>query len=76
MLKHALGLFFTGLVYLLLPTPLLAAQPMTFTSWNMEWLSSTPSARVKESHRNEEDFAKLAMYFQKTNSDVLAFQEV
>ncbi|EPW6409212.1 endonuclease/exonuclease/phosphatase family protein [Vibrio vulnificus] len=76
MLKHALGLFFTGLVYLLLPTPLLAAQPITFTSWNMEWLSSTASARVKESHRNDEDFAKLAMYFQKTNSDVLAFQEV
>ncbi|HAS6347081.1 TPA: endonuclease/exonuclease/phosphatase family protein [Vibrio vulnificus] len=71
---HALFLFFV--TSLLFPMSPVSAQPITVTSWNMEWLSSSPSARVKESQRDDEDFKKLAYYFQTTATDLLAFQEV
>ncbi len=48
----------------------------TFTSWNIEWLSSSPSAKFSESHRSAADVQKLNQHFIKTQSDVLAFQEV
>ncbi len=48
----------------------------TFTTWNIEWLSSTPAQKFEESHRNPDDVEALARHFRLTDSDVLAFQEV
>lgn len=54
----------------------ISAMATTFTSWNIEWLSSSPSAKFSESHRSAADVRKLNQHFIKTQSDVLAFQEV
>ncbi len=54
----------------------ISAIATTFTSWNIEWLSSSPSAKFSESHRSAADVQKLNQHFIKTKSDVLAFQEV
>ncbi|UUM33188.1 endonuclease/exonuclease/phosphatase family protein [Vibrio japonicus] len=48
----------------------------TFTTWNIEWLSSTPSQKFEESQRKPDDVEALARHFRLTNSDVFAFQEV
>lgn len=48
----------------------------TFTTWNIEWLSSAPSAKFEESRRTSADNDALAKHFRLTDSDVLAFQEV
>ncbi|WP_241901367.1 endonuclease/exonuclease/phosphatase family protein [Vibrio sp. 10N.286.49.B3] len=52
------------------------AKEIKVTSWNIEWLTTTPDPRFPASARTEKDFEKLARYFQKINPDVLAFQEV
>lgn len=52
------------------------AQPLNISTWNIEWLTSTPDHNIKQSQRNEQDFEKLNHYFQSLDSDVLAFQEI
>lgn len=76
MLRRVHALFFAAAAYALFPSSVFAAQPITVTSWNLEWLSSSPSSRVAESQRDKGDFETLSRYFQHTESDLLAFQEV
>ncbi|MDF2154502.1 endonuclease/exonuclease/phosphatase family protein [Vibrio sp. CAU 1672] len=47
-------------------------KPLTLTSWNIEWLSVNGGKVSRTLH----DFDKLAMIFDQTQADVLAFQEV
>ncbi len=51
-------------------------EPLNITTWNIEWLSHNSVPKITPSNRSHEDFDKLTTYFDKTNSDVLAFQEV
>lgn len=61
----------------LIHTSTYAATPSTtFTSWNLEWLTLTPSNKIEESHRTSKDFEVLNSHWNKLESDVLAFQEV
>lgn len=53
-----------------------AAGTVHIATWNMQWLSSVPSKQIVESQRQAEDVAKMAFYFQQTQADILAFQEV
>ncbi|GEM76385.1 endonuclease/exonuclease/phosphatase family protein [Vibrio sagamiensis] len=47
-------------------------EPLKFTSWNFEWLSSGKGKVIRDQH----DFTKLSQYMQQLSPDVLAFQEV
>ncbi|WP_226972492.1 MULTISPECIES: endonuclease/exonuclease/phosphatase family protein [Vibrio] len=53
-----------------------AAGTVHISTWNMQWLSSVPTKKMAESQRQAEDVAKMAFYFQQTQADILAFQEV
>lgn len=52
------------------------AQNLKLATWNIEWLSLTPSAKITESQRTEQDLSALNHHFQHVAPDVLAFQEV
>ena len=57
-------------------SPYIAASSLSFTTWNIEWLTTTPSKQFIQSKRTQADFEALAKHFATTNTDVLAFQEV
>ncbi|NGZ14144.1 endonuclease/exonuclease/phosphatase family protein [Vibrio aestuarianus] len=52
------------------------AQSLKLATWNIEWLSLTPSTNIAESQRSEQDFSALQHHFTNFPPDVLAFQEV
>ncbi|PTO84711.1 endonuclease/exonuclease/phosphatase family protein [Vibrio splendidus] len=52
------------------------AEPLTISSWNIEWLSTNEAVNKFSSQRDQADFDKLEEYFQSLNADVVAFQEV
>lgn len=66
------------LVTLLLPIcfSVHAEKTLNFSTWNLEWLSSTPSDKFPQSQRLEKDYAALATHFASMDSDIVAFQEV
>lgn len=68
----------TFLVTLLLPICFSASaeKRINLSTWNIEWLSSAPSERFPQSHRNADDYSTLASHFSQMDTDVLAFQEV
>ncbi|WP_428754332.1 endonuclease/exonuclease/phosphatase family protein [Vibrio cionasavignyae] len=49
---------------------------LTVTSWNIEWLSLTPSNRFEQSKRTDADFQALSRHLKQVSPDILAFQEV
>ncbi|MFA0673365.1 metal-dependent hydrolase, partial [Vibrio sp. 10N.222.51.A6] len=51
-------------------------EPLTISSWNIEWLSTNEAVNKFSDQRDQADFDKLEQYFQSLNSDVVAFQEV
>ena len=57
-------------------SPYATASSLSFTTWNIEWLTTTPSKQFIQSKRTQADFDALAKHFASTNTDVLAFQEV
>ena len=56
--------------------PVVSAQSLTYSTWNLEWLSSQPSRQFASSQRVDSDYQALKRYFEQIDSDVLAFQEV
>ncbi|WP_114786231.1 endonuclease/exonuclease/phosphatase family protein [Vibrio tetraodonis] len=52
------------------------ASSLSVTTWNIEWLTTTPSKQFIESKRTQADFDALANHFATTDTDILAFQEV
>ncbi|MFA0347453.1 endonuclease/exonuclease/phosphatase family protein [Vibrio sp. 10N.222.55.C6] len=52
------------------------AEPLTISSWNIEWLSTNEAVNKFSDKRDQADFDKLATYFQSLDADVVAFQEV
>ncbi|MFM2644375.1 endonuclease/exonuclease/phosphatase family protein [Vibrio chagasii] len=52
------------------------AEPLTISSWNIEWLSTNEAVNKFSDKRDQADFDKLGTYFQSLNADVVAFQEV
>ncbi|CAH6904653.1 Metal-dependent hydrolase [Vibrio chagasii] len=52
------------------------AEPLTISSWNIEWLSTNEAVNKFSNKRDQADFDKLEEYFQSLNADVVAFQEV
>lgn len=52
------------------------AQPISITTWNIEWLTLNPDAPDDKGKRSEADFQALSRHFQRFRPDVLAFQEV
>lgn len=48
----------------------------SFTTWNLEWLSSTPVSKFSASMRDDVDYNALHNHSDKMNSDIIAFQEV
>ncbi|WP_419153477.1 endonuclease/exonuclease/phosphatase family protein [Vibrio maritimus] len=48
----------------------------TIMTWNIEWLTTTPSKKFPTSYRTQEDFSALKTQFMQTSPDILAFQEV
>ena len=52
------------------------AEPLTISSWNIEWLSTNEAVNKFSDKREQADFDKLGTYFQSLNADVVAFQEV
>ncbi|NOH96946.1 endonuclease/exonuclease/phosphatase family protein [Vibrio sp. 99-70-13A1] len=53
-----------------------SATPLTVSTWNIEWLTTKTSNQLSIPQRTQEDKSKLSEYFNKLNSDVVAFQEV
>ncbi|WP_299688981.1 endonuclease/exonuclease/phosphatase family protein [uncultured Vibrio sp.] len=52
------------------------AEPLSISSWNIEWLSTNEAVNKFSSKRNQSDFDMLQRYFQSLDADVVAFQEV
>lgn len=52
------------------------AEPLTISSWDIEWLSTNEAVNKFSDKRDQADFDKLEEYFQSLNADVVAFQEV
>ena len=52
------------------------AEPLTISSWNIEWLSTNEAVNKFSAQRDQADFDKLEEYFQSLDADVVAFQEV
>lgn len=61
---------------LVLPFDVLADSSLTLSTWNIEWLSSSPSDQFVQSQRTTGDYLALEEHFSLMKSDVLAFQEV
>ncbi len=73
--KHLVTTLLAGIS--LFPTLSIAqGKSLTLMSWNLEWLTTTPSAKFKTSFRSEDDFHALNLHFKSVNPDILAFQEV
>jgi endonuclease/exonuclease/phosphatase family metal-dependent hydrolase len=53
-----------------------AAESLKVVSWNLEWLSSTPSTHIEESQRSQADLNAYQQIVQKLRPNVIAFQEV
>ncbi|WP_171972076.1 endonuclease/exonuclease/phosphatase family protein [Vibrio ponticus] len=53
-----------------------AGQSFKVSTWNMEWFVSEGNERFAPSLRNNDDFYKMAHYFNKLDTPILAFQEV
>ncbi|WP_228481387.1 endonuclease/exonuclease/phosphatase family protein [Vibrio fluminensis] len=53
-----------------------AEQSFKVSTWNMEWFVSEGNERFAPSLRNSDDFYKMAHYFNKVDTSILAFQEV
>lgn len=53
-----------------------AAQPVTIVSWNMEWLSSQPTAKIAQSQRSAQDISGYRQLFNQLKPAILSFQEV
>lgn len=53
-----------------------SANDSIYTTWNIEWLSDTPSEQFSSSQRNEDDYLALSRHFDSIAPKVLAFQEV
>ncbi|ARP40332.1 endonuclease/exonuclease/phosphatase family protein [Vibrio syngnathi] len=51
-------------------------EPLTISSWNIEWLSTNEAVNKFSSKRNQADFDQLETYFKSLDADVIAFQEV
>ncbi|WP_417882923.1 endonuclease/exonuclease/phosphatase family protein [Vibrio rumoiensis] len=51
-------------------------QPIKISTWNLEWLTTSPTNSIKESQRKAQDFNALTMKFGQIKPDILAFQEV
>jgi len=66
---------FTALFVTTISQPI-AAQSLNISTWNIEWLTTTPDPNVDESKRGESDFKHLSDYFKQLSPDILAFQEV
>lgn len=56
--------------------PALSAQAQSFSTWNLEWLSSSPSVKFAASQRSDADYQALKHHFDQMQSNILAFQEV
>lgn len=54
----------------------MVSSPVTTTTWNLEWLTLTPTNSIKESFRSSRDFEVLKATFRQISPDILAFQEV
>ncbi|KZX70420.1 metal-dependent hydrolase [Vibrio sp. HI00D65] len=52
------------------------AEPLTISSWNIEWLSTNEAVNKFSDKREQADFDRIGTYFQSLNADVVAFQEV
>ncbi|MGB1320422.1 MAG: endonuclease/exonuclease/phosphatase family protein [Vibrio gallaecicus] len=52
------------------------ASPLTITTWNIEWLTTKTTNELNIPQRTYTDENKLSDYFNKLNSDIIAFQEV
>ncbi len=52
------------------------AEAMTITSWNMEWLASTPSSKIPASQRHHQDIQALKQLFGSVKPSIFSFQEV
>ncbi len=63
-------------VVALVAFPAQANQPLKVSTWNMEWFVSEGNKRFEPSLRSNADFYKMAIYFQKLQTPILAFQEV
>ncbi|WP_038176653.1 MULTISPECIES: endonuclease/exonuclease/phosphatase family protein [Vibrio] len=61
---------------LLLPFKAIGFSSFNYSTWNLEWLSSTPSSKFTASQRSDADYQALRHHFQRTESDIIAFQEV
>ena len=64
---------------LLLPLPAMAAE-LKIATWNLDWLTTRQAGDRKLPNdvtpRSEADFARLAVYAQHLNADVIAIEEV
>lgn len=67
--------FFTALC-LLFSFHAVGAEQISFSTWNLEWLSSSPSSKFEQSQRSTSDYQALNRHFNNIKSDVVAFQEV
>ncbi len=55
------------------------ATEITFSTWNIEWLTTDPNYRIKQSQRGIQDFQQLSEVFTKISSQsfhIMAFQEI
>ena len=61
---------------LILPFKAIGFSSFNYSTWNLEWLSSHSSAKFSASQRSDADYQALSDHFQRTESDIIAFQEV
>lgn len=64
------------LIFLMLTFSTFSSYAITLSTWNMEWLTLSPSEKFRSSDRSQQDFEQLNFYFSQSNSKILAFQEV
>lgn len=53
-----------------------SAEAIKVASWNIEWLTTSPSSSITASQRTAQDFHLLNQKFRQIAPDILAFQEV
>lgn len=68
--------FISLFMFVLLRSDFILAEPISFTTWNFEWLTNSPVENIPQSNRNKKDFSKLAEHATFIHPDILAFQEV
>lgn len=70
-------LAFTWVILLISALPSgVSASTINLTTWNIAWLSTQSYPQYSESDRGIDDFSSLSRYFNQTDADILAFQEV